>query len=286
MPETDLFESCPPLETVDLATGRISYREAGTGPAVVFLHGLLGSSRSWVRQFAPLSAGHRIVAWDAPGFGASDVVDPSVDAFANALGNLLETLGCASATLVGHSMGGVVAARLAARRPSRVSALVLSCSHAGYGEPADSPRSAKLVGRLRELEELGPEGYGRVRAPGLVAPGASEEVLAIAAAIAAEARPEGMISSTRMLQLADNRPILPGLSMPVLVVNGSRDPVVRPRMKAELLALTPSARHIEISGVGHAPYLEDADAYNAVIRDFLAGRAGDSPGRKSTPSPA
>ena len=275
MEPTDPFESCPPRRTADLAHGPLSFRAIGTGPAVVFLHGLLGNSRSWVKQFAPFSQTHRVIAWDAPGFGLSAPVEPSVDAFADVLGALLDALDCPSAVLVGHSMGGVVAARLAARRPALVSGLVLSCSHAGYGEPADSPRSAKLEGRLRELEQLGPEEYGRVRAAGMVAGGASTGVLNLAARIAAEARPEGMICSTRMLQLADNRATLAALTMPLMVVNGTEDPVVQPRLKAELLALTAGARQVEIPGVGHAPYLEDADAYNAVIGEFLASQAGE-----------
>ncbi len=274
-PPTDPFAACPPLQTAELAHGRLSYRTVGEGPAVIFLHGLLGNSRSWVKQFAPFSQSHRVVAWDAPGFGGSDVTEPSVDLFADALGGLMDALACRSAVLVGHSMGGVVAARLAAARPALVSGLVLSCSHAGYGEPVDSPRSQKLEGRLRELEELGSEEYGRVRAKGMAAPGASAEVLDLAARIAAEARPEGMIASTRMLQLADNRPVLPRLSMPRLVINGAQDPVVQPRLKAELLALTPSAQHVEIPGVGHAPYLEDAGVYNAIIGEFLAVQAGE-----------
>ncbi len=275
MTQADPFAFLPSRQTANLAHGPLTCRAVGTGPAVVFLHGLLGNSRSWVKQFAPFSRTHRVIAWDAPGFGGSVAVEPSVDVFAGILGDLLDALGCRSAVLVGHSMGGVVAARLAARRPELVSGLVLSCSHAGYGQPEDSPRSPKLESRLRELEELGPEEYGRVRAKGMVAPGASAEVLDLAARIAAEARPEGMISSTRMLQLADNRPLLPKLAMPLLVVNGAEDPVVQPRLKSELLALTEGAKQIEISGVGHAPYLEDAETYNAIVGEFLASVAGE-----------
>jgi pimeloyl-ACP methyl ester carboxylesterase len=270
---TELFTTCPPRQTVELAHGPLSYREAGSGPAVVFLHGLLGNSRSWVKQFAPFSQNHRVIAWDAPGFGLSQAIEPSADEFAETLGALLDALDCPAATIVGHSMGGVVAARLAARRPAMVSALVLSCSHAGYGEAADSPPSARLQGRLQELANLGPVEYGQVRAAGMVAAGASAEVLALAAAIAAETRPEGMIASTRMLQLADNRSLLPDLEMPLMVINGALDPVVRADLKAALLALTPEARHVEIPGVGHAPYLEDAETYNAAIGEFLAARS-------------
>ena len=274
MNPADPFASCPERQTANLTHGPLTYRAVGTGPAVVFMHGLLGNSRSWVKQFAPFSRTHRVIAWDAPGFGGSAVVEPSVDVFADTLGALLDALECPSAVFVGHSMGGVVAARLAARRPELVSGLVLSCSHAGYGQSADSPPSAKLGSRLKELEALGAEEYGRVRARGMTAKGASAEVLDLAARIATEARPEGMIASSRMLQLADNRALLPGLPMPRMVITGAEDPVVQPAMKDELLALTAGVRHVEIPAVGHAPYLEDAEAFNAAIGEFLAGVAG------------
>lgn len=238
------------------------------------MHGLAGSSQTWVRQLAALSARYRLIAWDAPGFGLSDAVEPDVDAFAGALDELLDRLDCGRVALVGHSMGGVVASRLAARRPDRVSRLVLSCTHAGYGEPPDSPEQPRIAQRIRELESVGAVEYGRIRARGLFPAGTpAGEAMELAARIAAGARPDGIRSSTRMLQLADNRPFLSDLAMPMLVLTGGRDPVVKPAMSEELRVLTPKARHVTLPGLGHAPYLEDAAAYNAVLDEFLGAAA-------------
>ncbi len=271
----ELLKSCPPLQVATLSRGELSYRSVGQGPAVVFLHGLAGNSMSWVRQY-PCFPG-QVVAWDAPGFGRSEAVAPDVDVFAETLAELLDHLGCARFALVGHSMGGVVAARLAARRPDRVTHLVLSCSHPGYGEPADSPVQPRIAERVRELATLGGAEYGRIRARGLFPAGtAPGEPMELAARIAAEVRPEGIRCSTRMLQLADNRPILPRLTMPILVVTGGRDPVVKPTLTEALRSLTPSARHVTLPGLGHAPYLEDPAAYNAVVGAFL-GVGGPTP---------
>jgi pimeloyl-ACP methyl ester carboxylesterase len=264
------LKNCPPRQVAVLARGVLSFRAIGQGPAVVFLHGLAGNSLSWVRQFPALSARYRVVAWDAPGFGGSDTVAPDVEAFAEALGGLLDHLDCGSAALVGHSMGGVVAARFAGRHPARVTRLVLSCTHAGYGDPADSPAQPRVEQRVRELATLGADEYGRIRARGLFPAGSADlEAMGLAARVAAEARPDGIRCSTRMLQLADNRPFLPGLTMPVLVITGERDPVVNPRLGDELRALTPQARRAEMPGVGHAPYLENPGAYNALLDEFL-----------------
>lgn len=267
----DYLKACPSRQIAALARGALSYRTAGQGPTVVFLHGLAGNSLSWVRQFPALSAGYRVVAWDAPGFGRSDVVAPDVEVFAETLGDLLDHLDGGPAALVGHSMGGVVAARFAARHPDRVTHLVLSCTHAGYGEPADSPIQPRAEQRVRELAAVGADEYGRIRARGLFPAGfADKDAMELAARVASEARPDGILCSTRMLQLADNRPILPRLTMPVLVITGGKDPVVKPDLRDELRTLTPMARRVEMPGLGHAPYLEDPGAYNALLDEFLS----------------
>lgn len=264
------LKTCPPVQTVALSRGTLSYRSVGQGPMLVFLHGLAGNSLTWVRQFGHFSTRFHVVAWDAPGFGHSDVVEPDIDAFAGTLGELIDLLGGGPAALVGHSMGGVVATRLAGRRPELVVRLVLSCTHPGYGETADSPMQPRIAERQRELATVGPVEYGRIRARGLFPPGTPlTEAMELAARIAAEARPESIAVSTRMLQLADNRPFLPNLAMPVMVLTGGKDPVVKPAMGEALRELTPSARHVTLPGLGHAPYLEDPAVYNAALDEFL-----------------
>ncbi len=263
----------PPRQALRHAGGRLSYREAGSGPAIVFLHGLLGSSDSWVCQFRGLARHYRVVAWDAPGYGDSDTVEPSAAVFADALEALLGHLGAAAVCLVGHSMGGVVATVAAARHRDAIGRLVLSCTHAGYADDPASPPSAKLLQRISDLETMGGDAYGRQRARDMVAPGTSSAVIDLAAGIAAQTRPVGLFAATRMLQFADARPCYGKLDLPTLVLFGAEDPVVRPELTAELRRLTPWARHIDLPGVGHAPYLEDPATYTQTIRAFIEGGA-------------
>jgi len=264
--------ACPPLQLATLSHGQLSFRSCGNGPTVVFLHGLLGSSRSWAFQFDHLAPRHQVIAWDAPGFGESSLVPASIDAYVEALRDLVLHVGRGSVSLVGHSMGGTVAACFAARFPELVLRLVLSCSHAGYGDPASAPMPSKFERRMREFDELGPVAYGANRARDLLPASVSAPVLDHAAEIASETNPEGLRRATRMLQRADNRPLLRKLKMPILVLTGERDRDVRPDLKAELLWLTRSARHVEMPGVGHAPYLEAPRDYSGLIEDFLSER--------------
>ncbi len=264
-----LLADAPDRRVVALPGGDVSYKEAGQGPAIVLLHGLLGNADSWVWQLRDLSDRFRVIAWDAPGYGLSDPAESDADIFAGILANLLDRLKVSEATVVGHSMGGVVAAALSKRPGNLMARLMLSCSHAGYAEPKDTPPSKKLTDRLKELAELGGDAYGRARAPGMVAPDASDAVLELAGRIAAQTRAEGLSAASRMLQFADMRSRYADLALPMLVLNGDRDTVVRAEFKKELIALTPDARHEVMRGVAHAPYLEDPETYNRLIRSFI-----------------
>ncbi|MDR0440817.1 MAG: alpha/beta hydrolase [Candidatus Accumulibacter sp.] len=273
---------CPPLKIADTALGRISYREKGEGRTLLLLHGNLGSSRSWAFQLADFSASWRTVAWDAPGYGQSDEQAVDIDAYVAALAAFLDAIGGAPVVLVGHSMGGTVGARFAALHPDRIEKLVLSCSHPGYGEPESAPMSEKFERRMEELKELGQHAYGLARARDLL-PGFDENspVFLYAAKVAGETRPEGLRRASRMLQLADNRPLMARLRGPVLILTGSADRVVAPRLKADLLARIPHAGHVEMPDLAHAPYFQAPEYYDGLIREFLAGDPSEGTGERS-----
>jgi pimeloyl-ACP methyl ester carboxylesterase len=262
----------PPLQLATQSNGYLSFRSRGDGETVVFLHGLLGSSKSWAFQFDRLSRDYRMIAWDAPGYGQSGMVSASIEAFVEALREFIANIGQPKVSLVGHSMGGTVAACFAATFPDQVSRLVLSCSHAGYGDPETAPMSAKFERRMREFSEIGHAAYGVNRARDLLPDSVPACVFDYAAEVASETNPEGLRRATRMLQRADNRPLLPGLKIPTLILTGEMDTDVHPGLKADLLRLIPAARHVEMPRLGHAPYFEAPDYYTSLIEDFLSGK--------------
>ena len=261
---------CPPFQLVTVSSGQLSFRSCGEGESIVFLHGLLGSSKSWAFQFAHFSQSYRVIAWDAPGFGQSGLVPASIDAYVEALHELVACIGQPRTSIVGHSMGGTVAACFAARFPELVSRLILSCSHPGYGDPETAPMPSKFESRMREFHRLGPVPYGANRARDLLTASVPDCVFDHAAAIASEVNPEGLRRATRMLQRADARPLLPKLKMPILILTGAMDTDIRPDLKADLLRLTPATKHVEMPGVGHAPYFEAPKYYSRLIESFLS----------------
>jgi pimeloyl-ACP methyl ester carboxylesterase len=261
--------------TLDLDHGRISYRQAGSGPDLVLLHGLAGNSRTWEEQIAAFCGAWRVTAWDAPGSGLSDTVAPDVDTYAATLAALVDALDLSPFVLLGHSMGGVVAGRFAGTYPERLRALALSCTLLGRRQPAGSPLSAPYLARLRELETLPAEEYGARRAKSMAAPGCAPETITRLTGIAAETRRDGLEAAMRLIAEADNAAALASLSMPVLVLTGAEDKTVTQELSAALLAsLAAGAAKVQtvaLPGVGHAPYLEDTAAYNAALDGFLSG---------------
>ncbi len=263
----------PERQALDLDHGRVTFRQAGSGPDLVLLHGLAGNSRTWEAQFEAFAPRWRVTAWDAPGYGGSDTVEPTADAYAAALAGLVDALALPSFVLLGHSMGGVVAGRFAGRYPQRLRALVLSCTLLGRRQEKGTPLSDGYRARLADLETLSAEAYGRGRAEAMAAPGCAPEILARLAGIAAETRRDGLEAAMRVIAEADNTDALSRVALPTLVLTGALDRTATTDLTDAVVdVLTADGAPLStvaLPDVGHAPYMEDAAAYNAALAGFL-----------------
>jgi pimeloyl-ACP methyl ester carboxylesterase len=264
---------------IDLPGGTLTYRAAGTGDPLVFLHGLGGNSMSWVRQLETLSGEFRLIAWDAPGYGGSDRRVPDAEAHAEAAAELIDELGIAPVVLVGHSMGGVVAGRLAARRPELLSMLVLSSTFAGKDASPEDPLSEGFKKRIQELRTLDREQFGVARAKAMVAKQAPPEVVRAVAEVAADVNPNGFIDACKMLNSADNRRWLGDIHLPTLILEAAEDRIITKDQGEILAELIPHAERHTQPGVGHAPYLENPEQYNQALMAFI--RRHKQPRRRS-----
>ena len=126
----------------------VTYAEAGSGPALLLIHGMAGNFENWLAVIEPLARDHTVIAPDLPGHGSSEPGggDYSLGALATGLRDLLLALGHDRATLVGHSLGGGIAMQFTYQFPEMVERLVL-VSSGGLG-PEVSPilRAAALPG--------------------------------------------------------------------------------------------------------------------------------------------
>ena len=134
---------------------RLSYMEAGQGPAVLLLHGIGANSMGWRFILAGLAPDARVIAWNAPGYLMSDpfAADaPRAEDYADAAVALLDALGVAAPVrVVGSSFGSLVGAALAARHPGRVARLALLGTSRGQRWKGDEERARMLAMRAGSI---------------------------------------------------------------------------------------------------------------------------------------
>jgi pimeloyl-ACP methyl ester carboxylesterase len=247
----------------------VSYRRAGSGPVLVLLHGIGSASASWLCQLQQLQATHCVLAWDAPGYGESSplpMAQPAALDYGAQVWDWLDALGLdrGPLTLVGHSLGALMAAAAASLAPARVARLVLLSPAQGYGQASTELRESKLRDRLQALELLGPKGMAQQRGAAMLSPGADASLVTFVQANMALIHPGGYTQAAHMLAGADLARELQGLSCPVLIASGSAD-TITPAVGCEALAQRLGCDYRTLGPVGHACALEAADAVNKIL---------------------
>lgn len=248
---------------------RLYYDTAGHGPAVVLVHGGLVDSRQWDDQMAPLSKRFRVVRYDLRGYGKSQ--EPS-GAFSHVedLRALLDYLKIDRATVIGLSLGGMVAADFALENPARVQRLVF----VGSGLRGDvQPTDEKS---LRAYQVGGREGAAKYFEAFLDA-----DLLA-----GVRNRPAALERMRRMMienfdalaYLGPGKIIYPAaptierlgdIRVPTLVVIGSLDGLALRNIADTMAQKIPGARKVVIDGASHHPPVETPHEFNRILLDFL-----------------
>ncbi|TCW78041.1 alpha/beta hydrolase [Burkholderia sp. SRS-46] len=270
-----LLERFPEQRCTAGAAGTIGYREAGAQHAgrtlpVVLLHGIGSGAASWVRQLDALGASRRVLAWDAPGYGASTPVhgaSPAAADYAAALGAWLDALGIERCVLVGHSLGAIIAGGFARMLPARVAGLLLISPAGGYGSAPAETRDARRDARLAMLAELGPAGLAAQRSGNMLSGFASEDARAWVRWNMARIVPAGYAQATHLLANADLASDLAGFLGRTAVAVGASDAITPPAACERIAA----AAHVGLQVIpqaGHAGYVEAPAVYSALIDTF------------------
>jgi 3-oxoadipate enol-lactonase len=252
---------------------RMAYRDRGRDHETVLLliHGFPLDSRLWDAQVAGLASRVRVIAPDLRGSGRSDVPPGpySVDQHAGDLLSLLDHLGIRRAVVGGLSMGGYIAFAIWRRHPERVRALVLADTRA---EP-DSPQTrAGRDASAARVREIGPAEFAEEMLPRIMAPASMENprLRSRALHMMAAQSSDGLVGALGALRdRHDSRPLLPGITVPVLVIVGRQDILTPPADARIMAAAIPGARVVEVPGAGHLSPLENPRAVNAALRAFL-----------------
>jgi pimeloyl-ACP methyl ester carboxylesterase len=169
-----------------------------------------------------------------------------------------------------------MAASFTAHHPDRVRSLTLCSIAGGHGHLPEAERSKLLDQRLGDVATLGPRAMAEKRAPRLLGPAAPPEALAKVVDTMSSIRPGGYGQAARMLSTgdiaADLARLPPGL--PGQVIYGDGDVITPPARNREIAERWPGAAVHVIAGAGHALYLEQPDAFNALVADFISKRTG------------
>lgn len=250
---------------------RLAYRRVGEGPPVVLLHGGLSDSREWQAQLRALGDEHTVVAWDAPGCGESDDPPPTfrMADYARCLEGLIDVLGLDGPHVVGLSFGSVVALALYERAPALPRSLVLVSAYAGWkGSLSRDEVAARLEGVERDLQRSPADLVGSW-VPTLFTDRAPRAIVDELAAILLDFHPVGARTMAHAMADADLRSVLPRIDVPTLLVYGEEDVRSPGAVASELRDRVPAAQLVRLPGVGHQCNVEDADAFTAVLREFL-----------------
>ncbi|NBB82576.1 MAG: alpha/beta fold hydrolase [Alphaproteobacteria bacterium] len=241
-------------------------------PPVVLLHGLgWDAGRLWPPQLARLAAGGWYgVAPDLRGMGGTDKPDApySIDLYAADVAALMPALGLDRAAVVGFSLGGMIAMRLAEAHPDRVTAAVFACCGA-----ASSPEGeAGVEAMLARAAELGPRRFAEEQADAIWHPGwAAGHPDAVADFVGWRAAMDqaALFRAFRSPFGVDLGPALPSIAVPARVIAADADAFLPVSTAAAIAEALPDADLQVIEGAGHMCSIEKPAAFDAALFDFL-----------------
>jgi pimeloyl-ACP methyl ester carboxylesterase len=264
-------------QSIEIAGRKFAWRSLGAGPPLLLVNGYAASSADWdPTLLAALAGSYELVCPDNRGMGDSELegtAELSVDVMAGDLEALLDHLGIERTALVGWSMGGFVAQRLALRAPQSVSAMVLLASAPGGPAVSAEPRVwAMLTDHTGTPREQATRLISLLFPPD-VAPGIDEQFGEVVAAARATLSVPALEAQERvLLAWHDEAPQLPGSdSPPVLAICGSADVVIPPQNSELLATFWPRARSECIAGGGHAFMAQQPEHVAALTAGFLGG---------------
>jgi pimeloyl-ACP methyl ester carboxylesterase len=261
------------MRTLRTSHGPVAFAELGQGRPLLLLHANPGDHRDFDAVMRPLAEDHRVIAVDFPGHGESPPPDPPENAsaalYADVVVEVADALALSSAVVIGNSVGGYSAVRLALARPERVSALVLVDS-GGFTERGLVERAfCRVKGTewfTRAFATRFAEWYVSVR---------NEHTRAILARTEAGRRMPSRVAVDAAVWRSfldprhDLREAARAVRVPTLLAWGKHDPVVA-LPSGERAARTIPGAELVTFDTGHMPFAEAPEAFLSAVRGFLA----------------
>lgn len=246
---------------------RVWFETAGSGPDLVFCHGLGGNAAVWFQQVPYFARNYRVITWDQRGFGRSSNrarKQGPVSAVSDLVA-LLDQLEVSRAHVVGQSMGGWAALGTVLAAPERIASLVFACTTGGIPvdrEPPASPSPVRASGALPLGEH---PAIGERLARTDLARAYLYQALGSFGDRPSDAEFMRMLADTTF-----DGDTIRALDIPALFIAGELDGLMTPALLRTAATWLSRSSVVEMPGRGHSPYFEDPDAWNAVVDEFLA----------------
>ena len=274
---------------IEIHGHQVGYRRAGSGPVIVLIHGMAGSSATWRHVIPRLAERFTVIAPDLLGHGASEKPrgDYSLGAFASGLRDLLLALGHERATLVGQSLGGGIAMQFAYQFPERCERLVLSSS-GGLGDEVNitlrllafpGAEYVLAVGCNSRIHDLGRTVGGWLTRIGLRPSPTLEEIWQSYGSLAdAETRTAFEYTLRSVVDVAGQRVsaadrLYLAAEVPTMIIWGDRDKIIPVHQGRATHDAIPGSRLEIFEGAGHFTYCDQPERFCEVVADFMSTTA-------------
>jgi len=270
-------------DRMPLTGGAISYTKAGTGPAMLLIHGLGGTRRTWRHLIPGLARTHTVIAPDLPGHGLSDppAGDYSLGAHACVMRDLLLTLGYPRASIVGHSLGGGVALQTAYQFPERTERVVLISSGGLGAEVTPILRAATLPGADTVVAGLSSIPTALTQRlfgvlPALIGHSDARVLADVLRGLTDDHQRRAFLRTARTVIDWRGQTVSAGRQLgllsevPLLVAWGANDKTIPPQHHHALAERVPHAVTVEIPDAGHYPHETAPTQVLSALQTFLA----------------
>ncbi|HLI80062.1 MAG TPA: alpha/beta fold hydrolase [Candidatus Binataceae bacterium] len=251
---------------------RIAIDHCGSGPMVLFMHGIGGNRSNWHDQLSVFGEKFHAATWDARGYGASDDYDGPLDFgdFGRDIIRVLDHFHSGKAHLVGLSMGGLIAFDFHATYPQRVATLTICDSMPGMtGLSADARREFIRIRQEPLQSGKEPRDIAPLVAKTLVGksaqPGSFERLVASMSALHKESYLKTIEATTNYARTLT----LENIRTPTHIVVGDEDTLTPPALSRSMASRIPGARLTIIKGAGHLSNIEQPEAFNESVLAFL-----------------
>ena len=262
------------MPTQEINGFAMHYRDEGSGPTIVLIHGFPLKSQIFDAQIEALSQTHRVIAPDLRGFGLSHSTDRfTMNSLADDVHKLLGRIKALPCILGGLSMGGYVAQSFIKKYPGEVQKLILINTKAEGDSPAGKDGRNKMIELVRKS---GSPAVAKDMLPKMLAPVTLEKNKSLVDAVIRIMEYTPALTIEHALEALrdrdDQTQFVAMIQMPTLLITGDGDAITGPAVMEPIHRSIKGSKYVEIPNAGHLSTMENPTAVNSALLSFVDGQ--------------